>query len=799
MARNQRMTVNSPVGRSEVDATGSAVGVVRMDPSRSYAGTGELLQRYINQSSEAAWQEIKTKIDYTFEHLDHALAALDGETGFGRATKQRVAKGQRLLFKPNLVNPLNIDPETRGPGAGSTTCTEWPFMAALMRWFHDRAEISYHAMSVGEAATLLPAAAGLCSMLHPQGKRVTPEAVIEGRSGDFYGGWGFYFVRKYLAESHDASHSDDPMQGYDDSVAGTYVPPGRAGNRLQVVDLNRIFDDTTKGRDIEVSDGANFSSITLHKAIVGGDPADAADREAYPGCVLINVPKLKVHAITLLTNVIKNLGIGLYPMQAAGAGHFQWDYSVPHNAVPGMKAGIPHQVWVPEIDPATSLPRRESDGRYTVQKTAGIPGTMVDIVKAVANQGIFMVHVVDGIEAINRDHTGTPMAAKVAEGLAVAGLDPVATDLLCARYLFGNVPISEAEAAGLEDGHGGRFAQRVPVPLVDGGNIVTQPGHDCALSRDTVFQYAEARGLGKRTYYVVGKDAVIGSPLVSLQGHLGTVREGTFSDVTTHTMYYDVYKIPWDLQRTALSYFEAVDHLAGSSLKQEFLQAFDEDGDGVVSYEETGKKGVWSPLLLLGGAQVSTLGTERLGYSRGGFDTNATLFRCSNPSWNADGHDLYKEFMYGPVCLAAYTMSLAETEAPDPFRPSLIWGKGKWPSFQLAAYAQLGIGLYGDGFPSKVGVTGLYGQAFLHADLVQNDGRYVGGSRSQPDPDAVTRYVTDVLGGQTKPLDFVLFVPPGLGNVGGSQVPNVVETSEPEKILTASFAGGREVWPATVR
>jgi hypothetical protein len=234
-------------------------------------------------------------------------------------------------------------------------------------------------------------------------------------------------------------------------------------------------------------------------------------------------------------------------------------------------------------------------------------------------------------------------------------------------------------------------------------------------------------------------------------------------------------------------------------LKQEFLAEFDENGDGIVSYEETGKKGIWSPLLLLGGAQVSMLGTEQLGYSRGGFDTNATLFRCSNPSWNPDGHDLYKEFMYGPVCLTAYTMSLVETEAPDPFRPSLTWGRGKWPSFQLAAYAQLGMGLYGDGFPSKVGVTGLYGQAFRHADLVQSEGVYAGVSRSQPDPDAANRYVTDVLGGQTKPLDFVLFVPPGLGNVGGSRVPNVVETSEPEKILTASFAGGKEVWPATGR
>ena len=797
MPKAKKMSVNSPVGSRRVDDAGSAVGVVRMDAARSYSGTGELLQAYINQSDEAAWQKIRAKIDYTCECLDLALAPLNAETDFGRQAKSRTATGQYLLFKPNLVVPFNIDPQTHGPTAASTTCTEWPFVAALMRWFHDKLDISYHAMALGEAATALPAAAGVCSMLHPEAAPVTPEAVIEGRAGDLYGGWGFYFVRKYLAECHDASHSDDPMRGYDESVAGIHVPPGQAGDRLLVYDLNRIFDDTTKGRDIEVADGANFKSVTLHKAVVGGDPDDDEDMEAYPGCVLINVPKLKVHAITLLTNVIKNLGIGLYPMQAATTGHYRWDYSVPHNAVPGMKAGIPHQVWVPEIDPATNLPRRDGNGQYVVKKTAGIPGTMVDIIQAVASQGIFMMHVVDAIEAINIDHTGSGRGVKVPEGLAFAGVDPVATDLLCARYMFSNVPIKEAETAGLEDGHGGQFAQRVPVPTVEGDNIVTRPGYDCPLSRDTVFQYAVTRGLGSRRYHVVGSDAVTASPLVSLQGHLGVVSDDIFSDLNTGTMYFDASKVPWDLQLTALSYFEAADKLTGSSLKREFLDAFDENGDGIVSYEEFGRKGVWGPLLIFGGAQVSMLGTERVGYARGGFDGNATMFKCSNPSWNPNGHDLYKEFFYGPVCLVAYLMSQLETEAQDPFVPSLTWGKGKWPSFRLAAFIQNGMAIYGPGFPNEVGVAGLYGQAFRYADLTQNDGRYAGTIRNQPDPESARKYTTRVLSGEAKPLDFVLHVPPGYGSVGGSNVPNVEETSEPEKILTASFAGGKEVWPAT--
>ncbi len=54
---------------------------------------------------------------------------------------------------------------------------------------------------------------------------VTTEAVIEGRSGDIYGGWGFFFVRRYLADTHAPGHTDDPMSGYQESISGTNLPP----------------------------------------------------------------------------------------------------------------------------------------------------------------------------------------------------------------------------------------------------------------------------------------------------------------------------------------------------------------------------------------------------------------------------------------------------------------------------------------------------------------------------------------------------------------------------------------------
>jgi hypothetical protein len=41
-----------------------------------------------------------------------------------------------------------------------------------------------------------------------------------------------------------------------------------------------------------------------------------------------------------------------------------------------------------------------------------------------------------------------------------------------------------------------------------------------------------------------------------------------------------------------------------------------------------------------------------------------------------------------------------------------------------------------------------------------------------------------------KPLDVAFYVPRELG----VKLPNVVATADPEKVLTASFASGKEVW-----
>lgn len=785
--------VDSPLGKRVPDAQGAPIGVIRMDPERAYSGTGVLLQRFINDQEEEAWERIRIKIDYIFESLDLFLTPWQERVDLRPSVHDRLAQGQKLLFKPNLVNPMNIDFITHGPGLGNTACTEWPLVAALMRWFHDRLGVRYPQMVLGEAATAMSAAAGFFSMNHPEGKTITPEAVIEGRAGAFYGGWGFYFVRKYLGECSTTDTDEDPRRGYLASIEGVYTPSGWVTDELRVVDLNRI-DHPAQGRQVPVPDGVNFTHITLHKEIIGGDPDDPKDRRAFPGCILVNVPKLKVHNMALFTNVIKNLGIGLYPMKFSKEAGCSWEYSNPHHPVPGMKGRIPHEIWVAEMDPETRLPYLDPQGRPRVQRTGGLTATMIDIIQAVQNQDVLMIHIVDAIETTNWDHMGSDISKKEQEGMIFAGMDPVALDLLCARYLFSNVPFREALEVDQSDGFGGRFPQAVPFPQLEEGQIVTGKGYDCPLSRDDVLVKAEKRGLGRRDYHVSGWDRMENLPLISIEGHLGRVREGTFEDLITPSLYFDVFKFPWDLQHTAFAYFSALDQAIGSSWLRKFLDAFDEDGDGIVTYGETGKKGVGSLFLHHGGCSVSCLGSEPFGHLSGRVKSQLPIFKLGDPKRNPRGLNLMEEHQMGSACMAAFRMSQLDMEMEDFFVPGLRWGKGKWPSLQTAQYLMLGTALYGQGFPMQTGFPSLFGAVVLYADLTQREGKILGVKGRPPFPEDIQRYVESARNMDKPPLDFLFYVPPGYDQIGGIPLPNVVATEDPKRVLTVHFNGGKEVW-----
>lgn len=787
--------VDSPLGMKGIDTAGSTVSGVRMDVNQAYAGIPRLLERVINENDHLAWTEIKKRIDAITSHLGFVFEALDRRTGFAGGVQSQVRSGKKLLFKPNLVSPSVIDPATHGEGAGSPICTEWALIAALMRWFHDRLDIPYSAMALGEASTSTFFMAHLYSRI--TGKTVTTEAVFEGRSGNFYGGWGFFFVRKYLAEHLAPSSEEDPMQGYEESVSGTYLPPGRAGNRLMLYDLNKLQEDLSRGRTVAVPDGANFREITLHKAIVGGDPRDASDMKDYPGCVLVNVPKMKIHAQDLITNAIKNLGIGLYPTQCAhgtGSGDTDWKYSCPPTNIPSYKGKLPHSPWVLEMDDETNLPKRDEKGRYIGKKTDGFSGTQSDIVRAVQSQGVFMVHVVDAIDMINISHNPDGQAVRIPEGYAWASLDCVALDLFCARYCFKTLPMDKALKLKEKHGWPTEFVRHVPVAKLDGKNILTVEGLDSPLFRYDLYRYAEERGVGQQAYHVTGWDAVTESPLVSLGGHLGRVEGGKFLELMTKTMYYNPLTFLHDMQKTALSYLKACDELCGTSLYGEFMEDFDENGDGVIDYDEKGRGGFDT-------AQFGTLGhtlhvqvTEPYGALKGPFKEGAFYIRNTDKNWNAQGHDFGKDTGLMLKTALAFQLCQSESVSPDLFVPGMTFGKGMWPSWQTVGYMRVAGILYGSASAETISLGSLYGMAFQYADKTQDAGACTGSTdQVQSDPASISRYLAAVSRG-AEPLDFTLYVPKGYGTLGTVKIPNVEETDDPAKVFTASFNGGAETW-----
>jgi hypothetical protein len=782
--------VESPLGIVKLDSEGAPVAGVRIDASRAYVGIPDLLQKVINDNNIDAWNEIVKKIDYIYNNLNYLFSGLDRETGFLAIIKSQMKSGKKLFFKPNLVNPDAIDSMIHGAGSGAAAVTDWALIAALMRWFHDNANVSYHRMALGEAASGTSAIALQYTRL--SGKKVTTEAVIEGRSGRFYGGWGFFFVRKYLSGHHPAAHEDDPMKGYEESISGIYIPPGKAKDRLMVYDLN-ILEDESRGRNVQVPEGANFNEVTLHKVIVGGDPSDSADVLDYPGCVLISVPKLKMHDQDLMTNAIKNLGIGLYPMQipCGDNGKRRWKYSYPNTDVPILKIRIPHYTWMPAMDEDTGLPIRNEKGEYIVTRTAGMPGTQADAIRATQSQGILILHVADAIESINLNHNG--MGLRVPEGYLWSSLDPVALDLFCARYCFKTVPMKDGKRLKEENGWPTEFVHHVPVAEIEGGSIVTGNGFDSPLFRYDLYNYAEKRGVGQQKYFITGWDSQTETPLGSVQGHLGKIKDGQFMELMTKELYYNSDCFLWDMQKTVFSYLKSNDVLTGSSYFKRYMDEFDENGDGKIDYNERGKKGCWMQNMRLFSDTNYLKLTDAYGDLKAGFKFNAYVSRYSEKNWNSEEHDFFKGMVMVSIALLAFKMSQAAENHIDSFFKTMSWGKGKWPSWQLAFYEGTRIQLYGSQFLTNISLGSIYGNAFLYADKTMNGGSYSGGTGASSAADSINKYIKAISEGK-EPLHFTLYVPPGYGRLENTKIPNVEETEDSSRMFTAHFDGDREVW-----
>ncbi len=781
--------IQSPIGQKELDSTGSAIGAARMDPSQTYIYLAKLLQEYINTGSEPAWQTVRQGVDAIYRTVSTALETLESESPFRTEVKRQISAGKRLFFKPNWVVLPLIDWDTHGPGVPGAN-SHWEFTAAVMRWFHDTAGITYHQMAVGEASMTSPLDSDTIS--RKLGRNIPPEAIFEGRYGNDYGGWGFYFARKYLAECHAGDHTDDPMRGYEESVAGVTLPPGKAGDRLMLYDLNRPDDDNS--RDVPVEGGINNQVITVHKSVVGGDPADPQDRQDWPGCVLVNLPILKIHVLELLTCAVKNIGMGIYAMQANASrkpGEFRWKYSIPDVRVPFGKLKLPHARWSLQTDEDTLKPLRDKNGDFIWKRTGGMEATMADGLQAVKGQDVMMLHVAEALECTNIYHSGYT-GVIVPEGFVFASHDPVALDNCCARYLFNMVPM--AETAGIREKYGVRsdIIQKIPSARRDGKNIITAEGYDSCYSRYHALKHCEERGLGQLEFYVTGKDLWQGGELVSVNGHLGRTENGVFTDLVTKTMYYAIGKPLMDLQAGLLAYLEADDALTGKDHKAQLLARQDENGDGVIDYLESGKNTGSMGAFMYGQTLASPLADpdEVLKLS---FLLNMAPARWIRREWNTEGLETGEKGLVGQAVAWAYTLSQSREEHPDPFYPGRVFGNGRWPSLDYVIHMSRYSWVYGRMFPRRIDwQMSPYGQAFAYADRKWNGSGYCTGVAKKNNEDIIGAYHHDVsCGGELLP--FTIYVPRGFGSYDGCNIPNAEETDDPELVFTAGFPDG-ETW-----
>ena len=424
-----------------------------------------------------------------------------------------------------------------------------------------------------------------------------------------------------------------------------------------------------------------------------------------------------------------------------------------------------------------------------------MPGTQADVIKAVQDQDVFILHVSDSINMINLNHNAEGIAVRIPEGYIWSSLDCVALDLFCSRYCFKTVPMSEGMKLKEKNNWITEFVHHVPIAKIEGKNIVTVEGLDSPLFRYNLYNYVEKRGIGQQQYYVTGWDSVNSTRMVSIEGHLGIIADNKFVELITNTMYYNPTCLLWDMQRTVLSYAEANDKLIGSSIVENFKDGFDENNDGIIDYNENGKKGFWTIGFSILSHALNIQINEEYGLQKGFFYQLANFsLKNTNKNWNSMGHDFAKEYMLIWIATNAFEMSNSETINEDPLVTGMKYGKGKWPSWQHARYSLLAGNIYGSLSYEEVSMVSLYGTAFSYADKTLNNGLYTGSIEQEIfDSKDIKEYFEAVSKGADL-LDFTLYVPLGFGSLDKKDVPNVTQTNDPNKIFTAHFDNGKEVW-----
>ncbi len=278
--------------------------------------------------------------------------------------------------------------------------------------------------------------------------------------------------------------------------------------------------------------------------------------------------------------------------------------------------------------------------------------------------------------------------------------------------------------------------------------------------------------------------------LSSVDGHLGSFTENAFKELLTTEFYYDNTNLLWGLQKTAFDYLKANDKLTKGNYYKTILQAYDENGDGQLDYDEMGRDAFWHTYLRLAAYCYHLRGRSELDGLKSSFLLSA-MWRYEDPKWNEGGHDFMKNFKIVTDFALAYALSKSPKRFSDTINTEMSWGEGAWPSMDFVGRMSTMTRIFGQGYTSHVSLYSLYGYAFQYADKKYNNGHYTGKITSKSDHESLTKYLKDAVN-DSKALKFKVYVPIGFGKIGQASLPNLEETSEPAKIFTAEFPN--ETW-----
>jgi len=513
------------------------ISVVKMDPYFTYAGSyapdgsilvkgwPELLQRYIlsYETDNETWAKMTEHVDFLYDRMkdlfdEYFKADADSLSSISSI----VGTNTKVCLKPNWVTALedtnpafisdiqayNANPQGKAPcgrGAGWGGSTSAPFMAAFMRYLIEDLGLSPDQLIVAEGGDKNEFDWKFFELI---GFPIPVTAIYEGRATfhinpntgkpDYpdpngtpvwYGGIGFYWARKYLAEKGYTT----AMNGYPASLLvdfpGSpvpYIPPAYAAG-ITLYNSNYLGPNEERRENLVVPQptsgdwpwniGVDPQYRTTHIAV------HHAFTDSSVGFIF-NLPKLKIHMMGNITLALKNIGIGIPAQWATGTdqgGNEGWLYANPPNFsdthVPCEKFGIAHEHWYGPVDPNgvpefASTPNADYPwntdlispvlvptppytipnffGQYDLHKTGSLGGFIMDANLALKSRhGSNILHITDGIVAANFLHEATttggskPLGIDLKnEGIIAMSADPVALDKLMLRYLYKRIPVA---------------------------------------------------------------------------------------------------------------------------------------------------------------------------------------------------------------------------------------------------------------------------------------------------------------------------------------------------------------------